>query len=143
VAQKVKKTGALKEAEKEAAGLLARLKKGETLAQVAAAAGWPVKESRFFTRFEGFEGQRQAEALTSAAFLLSKEQPHVDSPFAWQDNYYILVFKERRAADPAEFQKNQEQMRTQFLEQKKQVLLGSWLEAERRQAKIKIYDLPN
>jgi peptidyl-prolyl cis-trans isomerase D len=142
VARQVKKQGALKEAEQEATRLLDRLKKGESLAQVAAASGWPVKESGFFTRFEGLEGQRQAEVLTSAAFLLSKERPYPDHPLFWQDKYYILAFKERRAADLAEFQKDRDKMMSQFLEQKKQELFYAWLDAERRQAKIKIYELP-
>jgi peptidyl-prolyl cis-trans isomerase D len=142
VAQAVKKQGALKEAEKEADRLLARLKAGEPLAKVAAAAGLPVKESRFFTRFEGFEGQRPAEALTSAAFILSKEQPYAERPIPWQEQYYLLAFKERRPGDQAEFLNNSAQMKAQFLEQKKQMLLASWLEAERRQAKIKVFELP-
>jgi len=142
VAQQVKKQGALKEAEQEATRLADRLKKGETLTQVAAASGLPVKESKFFTRFEGLEGQRQAEALTSAAFLLSKERPYPDSPLPWQEKYYILAFKERRAADQAEFQKDREKMMNQLLEQKKQELIYAWLDAERRQAKIKVYELP-
>ncbi len=142
VAQQVKKQDALKEAEKEAAQLLARLKKGETLSQVAAAAGVPVKESKLFSRFEGFDGQQAAAALTSAAFVLSKEHPYVDQPVPWQDNYYLLAFKERRAADQAEFEKNQEQMKAHLLEQKKQMMLRSWLDAEFQRAKIKVYELP-
>ena len=31
---------------------------------------------------------------------------------------------------------------SQFLEQKKQELIYAWLDVERRQAKIKIYELP-
>lgn len=142
VAQQVKKQEALKEADQEATRLLDRLKKGETLAQVAAAAGLPVKESNFFTRFEGLEGQRQAEVLTSAAFLLSKDRPYSDSPLLWQEKYYILAFKERRAPDQAEFQKDRDKMLRQLLEQKKQELLYAWLDTERRQAKIKVYELP-
>jgi peptidyl-prolyl cis-trans isomerase D len=142
VAQQVKKQGAMKAAEQETTRLLDRLKKGESLAQVAAASGLPVKESGFFTRFEGLEGQRQAEVLTSAAFLLSKERPYPDQPLPWQDKYYLLAFKERRAANLAEFQKDREKMMNQFLEQKKQELFYAWLDAERRQAKIKVYELP-
>lgn len=142
VAQQVKKQGALKAADQEATRLLDRLKKGETMAQVAAPAGLPVKESNFFTRFEGLEGQRQAEVLTSAAFLLSKERPYADSPLLWQEKYYILAFKERRPADMAEFQKDRDKMLSQLLEQKKQELVYAWLDAERRQAKIKVYELP-
>ena len=122
--------------------MLARLKKGEALAQVAAAAGVPVKESKFFSRLEGFDGQKAAEALTSAAFALSKEHPYVDQPVLWQDNYYLLSFNERRAADQAEFEKNREQMKAHFLEQKQQMMFQSWLDAERQQAKIKVYELP-
>ena len=142
VAQQVKKQGALKEAEKEAAQLLARLKKGEALAQVAAAAGVPVKESKLFSRFEGFDGQKGAETLTSAAFVLSKEHPYTDQPISWNDNYYILTFKERRAADQAEFEKDKDQMKAKFLEQKKQMMLQSWMDAEVQRAKIKVYELP-
>ena len=142
VAQAVQKQGALKAADQEATRLLDRLKKGETLAQVAAAAGLPVKESGFFTRGEGFERQRQAEALTGAAFLLSKEHPYPDSPLSWQNQYYILAFKARRAPDMAEFQKKRDEMKNQFLDQKKEMMLSSWLDSERRQAKIKVYQLP-
>ena len=53
-----------------------------------------------------------------------------------------MAFKERRAADLAEFQKDREKMMSQFLEHKKQELIYAWLDAERRQAKIKIYELP-
>ena len=74
--------------------------------------------------------------------LLSKEHPYVDQPVPWQDNYYLLAFKERRAADQAEFEKNREQMKDHFLEQKKQMMFQSWLDAERQQAKIKVYELP-
>jgi len=142
VVQQVKKQGAMKDAEQEATRLLARLRKGEPLAQVAVAAGLPVKESGFFTRFEGFEGQRQAEALTGAAFLLSREHPYPDRPLAWKESYYLLAFKERRPADQAELQKNWEKLKTQLLEDKKQMILVSWLEAERRRAEIKEYELP-
>ncbi len=142
VVQQVKQQGAMKDAEQEATRLLARLRKGDPLAQVAVAAGLSVKESGFFTRFEGFEGQRQAEALTGAAFLLSREHPYPDRPLVWKDGYYLLAFKERRPPDPAELQKNWENLKTQLLKDKKQMMLVSWLEAEHRRAKIKEYELP-
>ncbi|MGC2691318.1 MAG: peptidyl-prolyl cis-trans isomerase, partial [Desulfobaccales bacterium] len=142
VAQQVKKQGAMKDAEKEATQLLARLRKGEPLDQVAAAAGLPVKVSSFFTRFQGFDGQRQAEALTGAAFLLSREHPYPDRPLNWSESYYLFAYKEKRPADQAELQKNWEKLKTQLLDEKKQMMLVSWLDAERRRAKIKVYELP-
>jgi peptidyl-prolyl cis-trans isomerase D len=142
VAQQVKKQKASKEAEQEAAGLLARLKKGEPLDKVAAAAGLPVKESDFFTRFEGFEKQQQAQALTTGAFLLSPRHPYIEAPIPWQGNFYLLAFKEQRPASEAAFQKNLAQMKAQFLKQKEEALFQSWLDAERRRAKIVVYALP-
>ena len=62
VVQAVKQQGAKKEAEQEAARLLARLQKGETLAQVAAAAGLPVKESRFLHPGRGLRGPAPGRA---------------------------------------------------------------------------------
>ncbi len=66
---------ARKQAEQEAGRLLGELRQGKPLAQVAAAAGLAVKDSGFFTRFQGFLGQRQADSLTSAAFQLSQPAP--------------------------------------------------------------------
>jgi hypothetical protein len=39
----------------------------------------------------------------------------------------------------AEFQKARDQLQTQFLNQKQQLLLASWLDGERRSAKIQIF----
>ncbi len=131
-----------KQAEKEAARLLAELRQGKPLAQVAAAAGLNVQDSGFFTRQQGFQSKRQAEALTSAAFQLSAANPYPGAPLLFGDNYYLLAFKARKEPDAGEFAKEQDQFKTQFLEQKRQLIFSSWLEGERRQAKIKVYELP-
>ena len=138
----LKKSLARKKAEQEAARLLGELRQGKPLAQVAAAAGLAVKDSGFFTRFQGFQGQRQAEALTGAAFQLSQQHPYPEKPLWWQDQYYLLAFKARREPDPQEFQKERDQMRAQFLNQKQQLLFASWLDGERRRAKIQVFVKP-
>lgn len=138
----LQKQMAKKKAEQEAARLLQELRQGKPLAQVAAAAGLTVEDSGFFTRFQGFHGQRQAEALTSAAFQLSAQNPHPGQPLLWQDQYYLLAFKSRREPDSGEFAKERDQLKAQFLEQKRQLIFASWLDGERRQAKIKVYELP-
>jgi peptidyl-prolyl cis-trans isomerase D len=130
---------ARKKAEEEATRLLGELRGGKPLAQVAAGAGLTVQDSGFFTRFQGFRNQRQAEVLTGAAFQLSKQQPYPEKPLWWQDAYYLLALKTRREPDPQEFQKEREQMRAQFLQQKQQLLFASWLDGERQRAKIQIF----
>lgn len=135
----LKKSLARKKAEQEATRLLGDLRGGKPLAQVAAAAGLTVQDSGFFTRLQGFHKQREAEALTGAAFQLSRQQPYPDKPLWWRDAYYLLAFKARREPDSQEFQKARDQMRAQFLNQKQQLLFASWLDGERRRAKIQVY----
>ncbi|MDP3183475.1 MAG: SurA N-terminal domain-containing protein [Desulfobaccales bacterium] len=139
----LKRQQAKKDAVQEATRLLARLRQGEPLAQVAAQAGLPVKDSDFFTRFPGFLGQPKAESLTGAAFLLSPQNPYPAEPLFWQDKYYLLAFKARRAPDPAEFHQEQDKLVREALEHKRQLLFANWLDTERRRAKIKIFELPS
>jgi peptidyl-prolyl cis-trans isomerase D len=135
----LKKNLARKQAEQEATRLLGELRQGKPLAQVAAAAGLPVKDSGFFTRFQGFLRQRQAESMTGAAFQLSRQHPYPEKPLWFQDQYYLLAFKARREPDAQEFQKERDQMQAQFLNQKQQLLFASWLDGERRSAKIQVF----
>jgi peptidyl-prolyl cis-trans isomerase D len=135
----LKKSLARKQAEQEATRLLGELRQGKPWAKVAAAAGLAVKDSGFFTRFQGFLGQRQAESMTGAAFQLSRQHPYPEKPLWWQNQYYLLAFKARREPDAQEFQKERDQMRAQFLNQKQQILVASWLDGERRSAKIQVF----
>lgn len=130
------------QAEKEAAMLLERLRKGEPLTKVAAEAKLPVQTSGFFSRTQGFMKQPLAQALTTAAFLLSKEKPYPPHPILWKDQYYLLAFKDRRLPSPEEFNKEKDKLRQQVLEQKKRLLFEAWLTQERQKAKIKIFELP-
>ncbi|MBW1992105.1 MAG: SurA N-terminal domain-containing protein [Deltaproteobacteria bacterium] len=131
------------QAEKEAAALLKRLQKGESLQKVAAAAKVPLKSSGWFTRSQGFLRQPLARSLTTAAFLLTPQKPYPPEPLFWKGQYYILAFKARRAPSPEEFQKEKEALRQRVLEQKKRLLFEAWLARERQQADIKIFELPS
>jgi peptidyl-prolyl cis-trans isomerase D len=142
VREALKKQLAQKEAEQAATRLLDRLRQGEPLAQVAAQAGLSAKDSDFFTRLAGFLGQSKAESLTSAAFQLSSQNPYPAAPILWQDKYYILAFKARRAPDAARFQKEKDRLKQDLLEHKRQLLFAAWLDGERRRAKIRIFELP-
>jgi peptidyl-prolyl cis-trans isomerase D len=135
----LKKNLARKQAEQEATRLLGELKQGKPWGQVTAGAGLPVKDSGFFTRFQGFLGQRQAESMTGAAFQLSRQQPYPEKPLWFQNQYYLLAFKARREPDAQEFQKERDQIQAQFLNQKQQLLFASWLDGERRRAKIEVF----
>jgi peptidyl-prolyl cis-trans isomerase D len=135
----LKKNLARKKADQEASRLLGELRGGKSLAQVAAAAGLTVQDSGFFTRLQGFLKQRGAEALTGAAFQLSQAHPYAEKPFWWQGAYYLLAFKARRTPDPQEFQQERDRLRAQYLNQKRDLLFASWLDGERRRAKIQVF----
>jgi peptidyl-prolyl cis-trans isomerase D len=138
----VSKQLARKQAEQEATRLLGELRQGKPWGQVAVAAGLAVKDSGFFTRFQGFLGQRQAESMISAAFQLSRQHPYSEKPLWFQNQYYLLAFKARREPTAQDFQKEREQMRAQFLDQKQQLLFASWMDGERRRAKIEVFVRP-
>jgi hypothetical protein len=142
VRQAVSKQGARKQAAEEAAKLLERLRKGEPLTQVAAQAGLPLQDSGPFTSFQGFLNQPRAEALTSAAFQLSAKGPYPPHPLVYQDKYYLLAFKARKAPGPEEFKNEGDQLKTEFLEHKRSMILSAWLAEARQNARIKIYELP-
>lgn len=143
VRQAVARRLAKAQAEKEADNLLARLRQGEPLARVAAQAGLPVNDSGPFTRSQGFLKQPLAEALTSAAFQLSPQQPYPAKPLFFRDGYYLLTFKSRRPPSPEDFAKEEGKLKEQLLENKRQILFDSWLSLERKQAKVKIFELPS
>jgi peptidyl-prolyl cis-trans isomerase D len=142
VRQAVSRQMAKNHAAQEAAKILERLRKGETLAKVAAQAGLPLQDSGPFTRFQGFLNQPQAEALTSAAFKISGKDPYPSHPLVFQDKCYLLAFKARRAPNPEEFQKEGDKLKTEFLEHKRSVIFRSWLADARQRAKIKVYEIP-
>jgi peptidyl-prolyl cis-trans isomerase D len=142
VRQRLSLQMAKKQAEQEAAKLLERLRKGDPLTQVAAQAGLPLQDSGQFTRFQGFLNQPRAEALTSAAFKLSPKDLYPPQPLVYQDKYYLLAFKARKAPGPEEFQKEGEQLKAEFLEHKRSMILSAWLAEARQKAKIKIFEMP-
>jgi len=143
VKQAVLQGKAVQQASREAAAVLGRLKKGESLGKVAAQAGLPLRSSGWFTRSQGFPGHPQARELTAAAFRLSATQPYPAEPLKWQDSLYLLAYKGRRQPPEADFQQARDQLYKDTLEYKKQLVFTQWLAAERQRAKIKVYELPS
>jgi len=141
VRDRVKKELAKNQAEEEAKRWLSQLTSGKSLEQVASQAGLKIKDSGYFTRFQGFLNQPNAQDAIAAAFQLSPQKPYPSLPLFLKNNYYLIAFKGRRGSDQAEFQKDLDQIRAQFLMQKSQMLFASWLENERKRAKIKVYEL--
>ncbi|MHB8067378.1 MAG: SurA N-terminal domain-containing protein [Desulfobaccales bacterium] len=142
VRQAVSQQQAKNQAGQEAVKLLERLRKGEPLTKVAAQAGLPLQDSGPFSRFQGFLKQPQAELLTSAAFQLSSQDPYPPQPLFFQNKYYLLAFKARKAPNPEEFQKERDKLDAEYLEHKRSVIFSAWLSDERQRAKIKIYEIP-
>ncbi|OGP74520.1 MAG: hypothetical protein A2Y80_05395 [Deltaproteobacteria bacterium RBG_13_58_19] len=81
--------------------------------------------------------------MTSAAFQLSRQHPYPPQPIFWQDKYYLLAFKDRRAPSSEEFLREQEKLRGEVLQYKRQLIFDAWLAGERQRAKIKIYEMPS
>lgn len=131
------------QAEKEAAALLDKLKKGEPFNKVAADARLSLQSSGWFSRSQGFLKQPLAQPLTTEAFLLSQKKPYSPNPILWKDQYYLLAFKGRSAPSPEDFKQAEEKLREEALEQKKRLLFDAWLAQEHRHAAIKTYEVPS
>ena len=57
----------------------------------------------------------------------------------WEGSYYLLAFKDRREPNAQDFEKVRDQLRNRLLQAKQQMIFASWLDGERRQAKIQVY----
>lgn len=143
VRQVVVRQQSQKLAAEEAARLLARLRQGEPLGKVAAQAGLPVRESGWFSRFQGFMKQPLATVLTGAAFRLSDKERYPAEPVAWQGKYYLLAFKARRLPSPEDFAKERETLEGELLKNKRRLIFDAWLRGEWQRAKITKSELPS
>ncbi len=143
VAEAARLEKAKEAAAQETKQMLARLRKGETLAKLAAQMGLTVRDSGFFTRPQGFPGHPQARNLTTAAFTLTASHPFPTEPITLNGENFLLAYKEKRQPNPEQFAQAKEEMQKALLDLKREMVFSQWLTEERRRAKIKVYELPS
>lgn len=105
VADKVRadftKTRQDEQALKDARQCLSDLKSGKLLKEVVGKKGIKTGSTEFFKRSDRIPDIGYEREVSSAAFGLSSEKKYADEPIKGQKGYYVIAFKEKKAADPA------------------------------------------
>jgi len=142
VAEKVK-ADLIKEKQKEKAGqeaneLLAALKSGKLLKDETKRYGLQVKSSGLFKRNEQISTLGYEPDISRTAFMLSAEKKLPDTVVEGANGYYVIVFREKSVPDPAEYEKEKEQLMNSLLGQKRLRAFSDWLAHLRENSDIKL-----
>lgn len=117
----------------EAETLLARLKRGEPLHEVARERGIPVIETGFFSPFSPTPGLGPSQEVSEALVTLSERNPYPDHVFSLGDRYVIVKFKERGNVSTAEYEAKKGALKSALLKMKVNEYLLTWLEKNKEQ----------
>jgi peptidyl-prolyl cis-trans isomerase D len=136
VADAVKRQKAEALAVARAKELAQAVEKGEDLLGLAKKEGLPSGDTGFFSRSEP-TGERRlpAEAMRVALGLAAGK---VGEPVSTPPGVFVVKTLERRPPDPAEFDKEREELRRQVLDQKRNQAWEHWLGSLRVDAKIQV-----
>jgi peptidyl-prolyl cis-trans isomerase D len=123
---------------RDARQCLTDLKSGKLLKEFQGQKGIKTGTTDFFKRNDripeiGFERE-----ISSVAFGLSSEKKYPDEPVKGQKGYYVIVFEERKAADPSGLATEKEQISEMLLTQKQRRTFEDMLASLRNTSKIAI-----
>jgi peptidyl-prolyl cis-trans isomerase D len=121
--------------------IMAELKAGKNLVDVARKEKLEIGETGFFPRSYGDFIPRigNSEALSKAAFALTMKAPVAGEVFVVDDRFVVATLIHRQDADPAQLTDvTREELRASLLAGKQEKLLVDLLETLKSQAKIKI-----
>jgi peptidyl-prolyl cis-trans isomerase D len=121
--------------------ILAALKAGKQLADVADKEKIAVQETGFFPRSYGNFVPRigTSEALSEKAFSLTMDAPVVDQVYVVDDRFVVATLIHRVDADPAKMtDAEREELRSSVLAVKREEKLAELIENLKKEAKIKV-----
>lgn len=112
-------------------------KKGIDLKKVAKNHGLNLETTDHFSRVTNvIPGMGVSQEMVMNAFQLTADKPLSEKTYRIGDNIYIVRLKEKKEADPAEFEKEKENFRARLLEQRKEEVFRRWLDDARKNAAI-------
>lgn len=98
--------------------VLANLKEGKTLREAASKMRVKVEETALFGRTAG-ELLPDIPSLRGDAFALPPRRTYLDKVYTLKGDAYVAAIKQRVKPDLAEFEKNRETLKTQWIERKR------------------------
>lgn len=142
VEKKVTEREADRLAKQEAESLLAALKQGKNLTELAAARKLSLAETGFF--LTGAEAPKLGASrdLSAAIFQLTGKNPVPERIFHLNGHYVVLELKERTKPDDRNFAANRENLRNALLQSRKTEAVRTWMEGTKtamiKEGKLKI-----
>ncbi|MCH7949275.1 MAG: SurA N-terminal domain-containing protein [Candidatus Dadabacteria bacterium] len=124
-------------ARKKANETLRKLKstKKEEIAAKAKELGVNLDETGSFTRLERIP-KINLEQIKSEVFELNENSTVLGKVYQNNNNFYVVIFKEKLSADPQNFEQQKEELKEQELQTQRSDLIQKWLQNLRREAKI-------
>lgn len=116
-----------------------RSAKKQEIADKAQELGLSLKETGPFTRSERIP-EINIEQVKSDAFAIDDNNTVLGKVYDNGNNFYVVIFKERLSADPAEFELKKAELQQQELQAERNALLLKWIQDLRREAKIEMND---
>ena len=133
-------------AKQEADAALARLRKGEKLANIAKERKVKLEETGLFLLTGPAPRLGSSPQLTKALFLLSAKKPFGDEVIALEGDYVLIEFRGRESSERELLPAQREQLKRTFLNLKRNEVVQAWIEATKeamiREGKLKINKEP-
>jgi peptidyl-prolyl cis-trans isomerase D len=120
----------------EAGLCLSDMKSGKLLKAFQGKKGVKTGTTDFFKRGDRIPDIGYEREISSAAFALSSEKKYADEPIKGQKGYYVIAFKEKKAADPAGLTDEKGQIAETLISQKQRRIFEDLLTSLRNSGKI-------
>jgi peptidyl-prolyl cis-trans isomerase D len=124
------------QASKDARQCLSDMKSGKLLKEFQGKKGVKTGSTDFFKRSDRIPDIGFEREISSAAFVLSSEKKYADEPIKGLKGYYVIAFKERKAADPAGLTDEKGQITETLTSQKQRRIFEDLLTSLRNSGKI-------
>lgn len=128
-------------AQERANRMMAQLKKGESIEEVARKENLTLESTGFF----GGAGDVVpkvgiAGALKEAAFSLTPDHPYPETPLVAGEFLYLIKLKEKKEAGKDQFKSEEEAFKRAVLRKKQNEVFRVWLENAKKGYKIDIWE---
>ncbi|MDF1613998.1 SurA N-terminal domain-containing protein [Desulfurivibrio dismutans] len=124
-------------ARRAAEELLAELREGKDLQNLATAKGYRVRESAWFSQATAAATDLPAR-VARTSLTLTAENPVPASVQSANDSFYVLKLQQRRPADEDLFQRWAEPVENDLLMAKQEAMIDTWIQHLLQEAKITV-----
>ncbi|ADH86627.1 SurA N-terminal domain-containing protein [Desulfurivibrio alkaliphilus] len=124
-------------ARRAAEELLAALQEGQDLQHLAAAEGYRVRESAWFSQATAAATDLPAR-VARTGLTLTKENPVPGTVQSANDRFYVIKLQQRRTADEELFQRWAEPIENDLLMAKQEAMIDTWIQHLLQEAKITV-----